>query len=177
MSSNADVRGPRSTAEPTLSRDNVRLAEAWLGSASNQLADEGSFREIGMLTGAAEYDEAHRVLGVVPANPIVGRAQVSGRPVALLADDFTLRGGSADSTILEKWAFIERHALEHRTPLVRLVGAAGGSVKTVEREGATVIPGYEWPVAEQMATIPVVGVALGPCAGFAAVKVAMSHFR
>src|SRR5690349_21752858 len=47
---------------------------------------------------------------------------------------------------------------------------------SVERHGATVIPGYEWPVDQQMATIPVVGVALGPCAGFAAVKVAMSHF-
>jgi acetyl-CoA carboxylase carboxyltransferase component len=142
----------------------------------DQLVDAGSFREIGTLTGAAEYDDANGVVGVVPANPIVGRAQVDRRPVAVLADDFTLRGGSADSTILAKWAFVERHALEHRIPLVRLVDAAGGSVKTVEREGATVIPGYEWPVAEQMATIPVVGIALGPCAGFAAVKVAMSHF-
>jgi acetyl-CoA carboxylase carboxyltransferase component len=142
----------------------------------DQLADEGSFREIGSLTGVAEYDTANRVLGVVPANPIIGRAHIGGRPVALLADDFTLRGGSADSTIVEKWAFIERHALAYRTPLVRLVDAAGGSVKTIERHGATVIPGYEWPVAEQMTTIPVVGVALGPCAGFAAVKVAMSHF-
>jgi acetyl-CoA carboxylase carboxyltransferase component len=142
----------------------------------DQLADAGSFREIGTLTGAAEYDGAQRVLGLVPANPVIGRARVGGRPVSLLADDFTLRGGSADGTILEKWAFIERHALEHRTPLVRLVDGAGGSVKTVERHGATVIPGYEWPVDEQMATIPVVGVALGPCAGFAAVKLAMSHF-
>jgi acetyl-CoA carboxylase carboxyltransferase component len=120
----------------------------------DQLADEGSFREIGMLTGAAEYDEARRVLGVVPANPIIGRARVGGRPVALLTGDFTLRGGSADSTILEKWAFIERHALEHRTPLVRLVDGVGGSVTTVERHGATVIPGYEWPVDQQMVTIP-----------------------
>jgi acetyl-CoA carboxylase carboxyltransferase component len=140
------------------------------------LVDEGSFREIGGLTGAAEYDETGEVVRVTPANPIIGRAHVGKRPVSVLADDFTLRGGSADSTILEKWAFIERHALEHRTPLVRLVDAAGGSVKTVDRYGATMIPGYEWPVDQQMATIPVVGVALGPCAGFAAVKVAMSHF-
>jgi acetyl-CoA carboxylase carboxyltransferase component len=140
------------------------------------LVDEGSFREIGMLTGEALYDENNQVVCVTPANPITGRARLDGRPVSILADDFTLRGGSADSTILEKWAFIERHALEHRTPLVRLVDGAGGSVKTVERYGATVIPGYEWPVDLQLATIPVVGVALGPCAGFAAVKVAMSHF-
>jgi acetyl-CoA carboxylase carboxyltransferase component len=139
------------------------------------LVDEGSFREIGALTGDATYD-GRRVVCVTPANPIIGRARLGGRPVSVLADDFTLRGGSADSTILEKWAFLERHALEHRTPLVRLVDGAGGSVKTVERYGATVVPGYEWPVADQLATIPVVGVALGPCAGFAAVKVAMSHF-
>ncbi len=140
------------------------------------LVDEGSFREIGALTGEAEYDESNRVVAVTPANPITGRARLDGRPVSILADDFTLRGGSADSTILEKWTFMERHALEHRTPLIRLVDGAGGSVKTVDRYGATVIPGYDWPVDQQLATIPVVGVALGPCAGFAAVKVAMSHF-
>jgi acetyl-CoA carboxylase carboxyltransferase component len=140
------------------------------------LVDHGSFREIGTLSGEAEYDENNQVVSVTPANPIIGRARLGGRPVSVLADDFTLRGGSADSTILAKWAFMECHALEHRTPLIRLVDGAGGSVKTVERYGATVIPGYEWPVGQQLATIPVVGVALGPCAGFAAVKVAMSHF-
>jgi acetyl-CoA carboxylase carboxyltransferase component len=133
------------------------------------LVDDGSFREIGALTGEASYDEANQVVGVTPANPIIGRARLAGRPISVLADDFTLRGGSADSTILEKWAFMERHALEHRTPLVRLVDGAGGSVKTVDQYGATVIPGYEWPADQQLATIPVVGVALGPCAGFAAV--------
>jgi acetyl-CoA carboxylase carboxyltransferase component len=142
----------------------------------DSLVDKGSFREVGRLAGTAEYDARDELLGVTPANPIIGRARLAGRPVSILADDFTLRGGSADSTILEKWAFIERHALEHRTPLVRLVDGAGGSVKTVDRYGATVIPGYEWPVDQQLATIPVIGVALGPCAGFAAVKVAMSHF-
>ena len=140
------------------------------------LVDHGSFREIGTLSGEAEYDASNKVVSVTPANPIIGRARLGGRPVSVLADDFTLRGGSADSTILAKWAFMECHALEHRTPLIRLVDGAGGSVKTVERYGATVIPGYEWPVDQQLATIPVVGVALGPCAGFAAVKVAMSHF-
>jgi len=140
------------------------------------LVDEGSFREIGSLTGDAEYDERNRVVRVTPANPIIGRGRLAGRPVSVLADDFTLRGGSADSTILEKWAFMERHALEHRTPLIRLVDGAGGSIRTVDRYGATVVPGYQWPVDQQLATIPVVGVALGPCAGFAAVKVAMSHF-
>jgi len=80
------------------------------------LVDAGSFREIGALTGDAEYDASNRVAAVTPANPIIGRARLDGRPVSVLADDFTLRGGSADSTILEKWAFMERHALEHRTP-------------------------------------------------------------
>ena len=45
----------------------------------DQLADEGSFREIGSLTGVAEYDTTNRVLGVVPANPIIGDRSAAAR--------------------------------------------------------------------------------------------------
>jgi acetyl-CoA carboxylase carboxyltransferase component len=62
-------------------------------------------------------------------------------------------------------------------PLIRLVDTAGGSVRLLEKSGSTKIPGYpSWPVMQLLGLVPVVGVALGSCAGLGAVKVCMSHF-
>jgi acetyl-CoA carboxylase carboxyltransferase component len=93
------------------------------------------------------------------------------------ADDFTLRAGSSEATISDKWVYAERMALSLRMPLVRLVDSAGGSVKLIRKMGYSKIPGYaNWPAVELMRTVPVCGVALGSCAGLGAVKVLMSHF-
>lgn len=141
------------------------------------LLDPKSFREIGSLTGTARYGEKGELLDVVPANAIIGSGRLDDRPIAVSADDYTVRGGSSEATISDKWIFIERRALESRMPLVRLVDAAGGSIKILEKSQSTKIPGYStWPSVELLATVPVVGVAMGPCAGLGAVKVAMSHF-
>jgi acetyl-CoA carboxylase carboxyltransferase component len=141
----------------------------------DQLVDEGTFREFGQLAGTARY-EGDNLVGVVPASPVMGRATIGGRTIAVTADDFTVKGGSSDASIQSKWTFIERWALESRKPLVRLVDAAGGSVRTIERTGATVIPGYDFPGADLLRTVPVASAALGPCAGFGAVKVVLSHY-
>ncbi|MPZ63646.1 MAG: propionyl-CoA carboxylase [Propionibacteriales bacterium] len=141
------------------------------------LLDKNSFREIGALTGAATYDDAGGLENVVPANIIIGEGTISGTKIAVSADDFTVRGGSSEATSPEKWQFAERLALEQRWPLVRLVDAAGGSIRILEKNQSTKIPGYpHWPAAEMLGVIPVVGVALGPCAGLGAVRVVTSHF-
>ena len=93
------------------------------------------------------------------------------------ADDFTIRGGSSESTISDKWVYAERYAHEMQMPLIRLVDTAGGSVRLLEKSGSTKIPGYPtWPVMQLMGAVPVIGVALGSCAGLGAVKVCASHF-
>lgn len=142
-----------------------------------KLADAGSWFEIGMLTGKAEYDENWQLKRVRPVNAIVGTARINGRKVSMDVDDFTVRGGSSDAAVSEKWIYAENYALEHRLPLVRLVESAGGSVRLVEQMGSTKIPGYPtWLMAGQMGTIPVIAIALGPCAGLGAVKAACAHF-
>jgi acetyl-CoA carboxylase carboxyltransferase component len=141
------------------------------------LFDEGSFTELAPLTGKAAYDDNHELTAVTPANAIIGKGMVDKRRAIVSADDFTIRGGSSDATISEKWIWAERYAYEMRMPLVRLVDSAGGSVKLLEKAGATKIPGYPtWPTAKMMGVVPVVGVALGACAGLGAVKVAAAHF-
>src|SRR5947207_7659877 len=62
------------------------------------LVDPGSFHEIGAIAGRAQYDGDGRLVELVPSNCVMGRAMVDGRPVVVVGDDFTVRGGSADAT-------------------------------------------------------------------------------
>lgn len=143
----------------------------------DRLLDPGTFRELGMIAGKADYDEAGNFVDSSPSNAIMGRGRIDGVKVMVSADDFTIRGGSSEATISEKWVYAERYAYEMQMPLIRLVDTAGGSVKLLEQMGSTKIPGYPtWPVMQLMGTVPVVGVAMGSCAGLGAIKVGASHF-
>ena len=66
------------------------------------LADPGSFHEVGSLTGSGQYDSNGRLVGFTPANLVMGRARVDGRPVVLVGDDFTVRGGANDGAVGDK---------------------------------------------------------------------------
>lgn len=141
------------------------------------LCDEGSFREFGSLTGKATYGDDGELAGFTPANSVVGTAEIAARPVCVAADDFTIRGGSSEAANPEKWVYLERMALEAATPLVRLVDTAGGSVKLLDQNQTTRLPDYsKWPVLPLLDSVPVVGVAMGSCAGLGALKVIASHF-
>ncbi len=141
------------------------------------LLDQGSFREMGALAGKAHYEPNGNLKEFVPANTIIGTGTVNGRKISVAADDFTIRGGSSESTIADKWIYAERLAYEMKMPLVRLVDSAGGSVKLLDQLQSTKIPGYPtWPVVPLLDTVPVVAVALGSCAGLGAVRVMASHF-
>lgn len=141
------------------------------------LLDSASFREIGRLTGKGSYDDDHHLVSVLPANVVTGTGEIDARPVAVAAEDFTVRGGSSEATSPEKWQYVERLALEYGFPMVRLVESAGGSVNLLKQAGGTKIPGYpHWPFADMLGTVPVVGLALGAAAGLGAIRVVASHF-
>jgi acetyl-CoA carboxylase carboxyltransferase component len=141
------------------------------------LLDKGSFREMGKIAGKAEYDADGNFASLQASNAIIGKGLIEGRKAALSIDDFTIRGGSSEATISDKWIYIERYALEMKMPLIRLVDSAGGSVKLLEQMGYTKIPGYpSWPQFQLMGEVPVVGIALGACAGLGAIKVGYAHF-
>src|ERR1700732_1237586 len=74
------------------------------------LVDKASFHEIGAIAGRAQYDSEGRLIELVPSNCVMGRAQIDGRPVVVVGDDFTVRGGSADATIREKPLMAEQVA-------------------------------------------------------------------
>ena len=141
------------------------------------LLDEGSFREFGQIAGKGHYSRNGAFERLDPTNAITGTGRIEGRKVALHVDDFSIRAGSSEATIADKWIYIERMAHQLRLPLVRLVDSAGGSVKLLMQIGGTKIPEYpSWPANALLDTVPVAAVALGACVGQGAVKVLSSHF-
>ena len=157
--------------------DNQRLT---IRERLDALLDSDSLHEIGTIAGQADYDENGDLATFRASNIVFGRARLDGRTVVVVGDDFTVRGGAADAGILGKQIAAEQMANELRMPLVRLVEGTGGggSVKTLEREGYTYVPAnpaWDWVVAN-MATVPVVALALGPVAGLGAARVATSHY-
>ncbi|WP_245409837.1 acyl-CoA carboxylase subunit beta [Pararhizobium haloflavum] len=143
----------------------------------DDLLDAGTFRELGTLAGKGSYGDDGRLVDFTPSNAVIGTGRVDRRKVVVSGDDFTIRAGSSEATVSDKWVYAERLAHEYRMPLVRLVDTAGGSIKILEQQQATKIPGYaRWPSISLLGRVPVVGMALGACAGLGAIKVGLSHF-
>ena len=147
----------------------------------DRLADSGSFREIGKLSGSAEYDDTGRPLGVVPAPYVMGLASINGRPVAVGGEDFTVRGGTSWGSQRRKGGqggFVEDLAHEYKIPLVNLIDGAGGTVTSLRRRGYSVFPGvhgFERSV-ELLGEVPVVSAVLGTAAGGPAGRAILSHW-
>lgn len=146
----------------------------------DQMCDAGSFHEVGGLAGVGQYDDDGNLVGFTPSNFLCGVAEVDGRPVVVSGDDFTVRGGSAEATIPAKRHFAEEIAVELRLPHVRLVDGmgGGGSVKSIEIKGRTLIPqvaGWE-TIVGHLGVAPSVALALGSVAGIGAARVATSHY-
>ncbi len=144
------------------------------------LADPGSFHEVGKIAGKAGYGPDDEIAEFLPATMVFGRATLNGRPAVILGDDFTVRGGASDASIAGKMLMAEQMANEYGMPIVRMIDGTGGggSVKSLETNPRTYIPttpAWEWLVAN-MQRSPVVSLALGPCAGLGAGRVAASHF-
>ncbi len=144
------------------------------------LLDPGSFTEVGSITGTPQTDEHGVLTGFMPANCIFGRGSIRGRRVAVVADDFTVRGGAADAAIIEKQIEAEKMAGELGLPLIRLIEGTGGggSVKSILDMGASYVPfnpGWDQVVAN-LERVPVVSLALGPVAGLGAARAVSSHY-
>jgi len=144
-----------------------------------RLAGAGSFAEIGALTGFGDYNADGRLVSVLPANFVTGTACISGRPVLIGADDFTVRGGSGDAAVHAKQVFSEQYACDMRLPVVRLLDGAsgGGSVKSTLDAGYTYVPvNPAWDaVVRNLSVVPVVAACLGPVVGLGAARLVMSH--
>lgn len=85
------------------------------------LVDEGSFVEDGLFANALHKE--------LPADGVVtGTATVAGRPVALMANDSTIKAGSWGARTVEKIIRIQEVALRQKVPMLYLVDSAGARI-------------------------------------------------
>jgi len=144
------------------------------------LADPGTFREFMGLAGSGTYQDG-KLVAFVPKPQVEGTVLLDGRKVVVKASDFTVRGGSGGSGSggLGQELSATARAVEWRLPLVRLLDAAGGSVRGFEELGRTYLPdgnSFTAPEVRLLSMVPVVSAVLGSVAGLPAVLGPMSHF-
>ena len=143
-----------------------------------------TFHEVGAIAGRREYDaQATSRASRRPTASWAAR-QVDGRPVVVVGDDFTVRGGSADATIREKPIMAERMAAELRLPIVRHHRGLGrrrlgqddrddGARQPARRRRRHGLFNY---ADRNLSAVPVVALGLGSVAGLGAARLAASHY-
>jgi acetyl-CoA carboxylase carboxyltransferase component len=86
-----------------------------------RLIDPGTFVEDAVL---ANWEQE----GFGADGVITGMASVGGRPIALMANDPTVKAGSWGPKTVEKIIRVQESALEHLVPMVYLVDSAGARI-------------------------------------------------
>lgn len=87
----------------------------------SRLVDRDSFVEDGLFANAIQAN--------LPADGVItGTATMDGRPVALMANDSTVKAGSWGALTVEKIIRIQEVALRQRIPMLYLVDSAGARI-------------------------------------------------
>jgi acetyl-CoA carboxylase carboxyltransferase component len=128
------------------------------------LVDEGSFSEYGSFA----YPDDVATLSEAPADGfLAGTAAVDGRPVALVASDYTVVGGSDGKLGIRKLARLGELALRRGLPMVMLLEGGGHRISEgldSRTFGQGAVEGFEY-LARLTGWAPIVCAILGP--GFA----------
>ncbi|KAH8649651.1 propionyl-CoA carboxylase-like protein [Tricladium varicosporioides] len=169
----------------------LQAGKLWVRDRVLKLLDEGSFHEIGSVSGTIQWSkpakdqdgnpQPEKIESFIPSNNVQGVGRLGGRKVLLTADDFSIRAGHADGAMVEKTVYMEKLAVSMRVPVVKLVdgSSGGGSVTTIRREGYSYIPpmpSFKYVVEQLNAGIPNLGAVLGPAIGLGAARVVACHF-
>jgi acetyl-CoA carboxylase carboxyltransferase component len=124
-----------------------------------QLLDEDTFVEDALL---ANWDQD----GLGADGVVTGIGRIDGRPVALMANDPTVKAGSWGPKVVEKILRIQEQALRQKIPMVYLVDSAGARIT----EQVAMFPGRRgagrifFNEVQMSGVVPQVCVLFGPSA-------------
>ena len=128
-----------------------------------QLIDPGSsLLELGLLVAWDQYDGKAPAAGVVTA-----LGTIAGRPVAIVANDSTVKAGSWWPETVPKMVRMQQVAMRCRIPIVYLVDSAGVNLPFQE----SVFPGkyggarifYNNSLMRRALKVPQISAVMGPC--------------
>jgi acetyl-CoA carboxylase carboxyltransferase component len=139
------------------------------------LLDSNTFHEYDLFVehAAKDFDMDKKYL---PGDGVItGTGTISGHPVCIYAQDFTVAGGSLGWMHAKKITKIMDHALKLKMPLIGINDSGGARIQ----EGVNSLAGYgEIFYRNTLASgvIPQISVILGPCAGGAVYSPALTDF-
>ncbi len=139
------------------------------------LMDEGSFQEYGLL--ATHQSHRPEMDGrITPADGVItGFGLVEGRMAGVIAEDFTVLGGSVGLTHMMKKVRMVEIATQERVPLIWLLDGAGARAEEAIGEGLPAVF-HHLKIAKMSGIAPQVGVVMGPCAGDSALVGSLLEF-
>lgn len=139
------------------------------------LLDPDSFEEWDMFVEHRCQDFGMPETKVSGDGVITGYGAISGRPVFVFSQDFTVFGGSLSETHAEKIAKIMDQAMKVGIPVIGLNDSGGARIQ----EGVASLAGYASIFQRNVmasGVIPQLSVIMGPCAGGAVYSPAMTDF-
>jgi methylmalonyl-CoA decarboxylase subunit alpha len=157
------------------SRKLAELREQGILNARERIAhllDPDSFREVGAFAVSERPEARDRSPG---DGVVTGFGRIDGRPVALLAYDFTTLGASSAPVASLKFQHVREQAAEHGMPMIVLAEAGGARIPDVM--GAVGIARTRsHQVYKRRRDTPWVTAILGPSYGSPTWKAAMSDY-
>lgn len=139
------------------------------------LADVGTFQEYGQLNSHVS-EAVQRTDEVTPADGVVaGFAKINGRFAAVVAEDFTVKGGSHGVINAKKKLHLVQMARRERVPLIWIVDGAGARGQELMNDGLPDVTHF-LEIARMSGFAPQVSLVLGPCAGDSALVGAATEF-
>ncbi len=141
----------------------------------NSILDVESFHEYDMFVKHDARDFGMDKKELHGDGVITGTGTLSGKPISIFAQDFTVVGGSLGRMHAGKITKIMDHALKMRMPLIGINDSGGARIQ----EGVNSLAGYgEIFFRNTLASgvIPQISVILGPCAGGAVYSPALTDF-
>ena len=133
------------------------------------LLDADTFVEIGQFVGGNVSE------GFTGAAVVCGYGNIDGRPVAVYAQDFTVRGGTLGEAEGDKIIATIDKALELKIPVIGLLDSGGARIQ----EGVASLGGYAEVFQRNVmasGVIPQISMIMGPCAGGAVYSPALTDF-
>ena len=128
------------------------------------LFDSGTFREYGLL---ATHQSHRQEMSekITPADGIItGFGKIHGRSTGVIAEDFTVRGGSVGQTNIMKKVRMVQIATQEKIPLVWMLDGAGARAEEFIAEGLPMVT-HLLTIARMSGIAPQVGIVMGPSAG------------
>ncbi|MFW5707348.1 MAG: acyl-CoA carboxylase subunit beta [Bacteroidota bacterium] len=139
------------------------------------LLDPNSFHEYDLFVehAARDFDMDKKQL---PGDGVItGTGTISGFPVCIYAQDFTVAGGSLGIMHAKKISKIMDHAMNLKIPIIGINDSGGARIQ----EGVNSLAGYGeifYRNTQASGVIPQISVILGPCAGGAVYSPALTDF-